>query len=373
MRPANVGRLLAKDLRLGPRSPFFLWAFVLPVFITLLVQVVFGGLFDPAPRLGIVDRGDSAIVDEALALGGIEVTVLGDEEMLLDMVERNALDAGLILAPGFDEAVVAGRRPLLELYVGGESLASNRILIALTAVDLVRGVAGEPAPVEVEVVSLGQETLDLAVRLLPFLVVFTVAIAGAMVPASSLVDEKERHTLEALLTTPVTIEDVFVAKGALGVGLGVLTGVMTLLLNGAFGGAWVATILALTLGGLMMAEFGLLLGAWARDSNTMFAAWKGGAILLIFPVIFPIFPDLPQWIARLGPTFYFLDPIFRISVEGAGLAQVRLELLIATGICIALVPVVAAMARRLERTMGEGAGVPLSPATEEEEAEPVGV
>jgi ABC-2 type transport system permease protein len=369
----NVRRLLGKELRLGPRSPFFLWALVLPVFITLLVQLVFGSLFDPSPRLGIVDLGDSAIVDEALALEGIEVTVLDVEEMLLDMVEGNALDAGLILPPGFDEAVVAGRRPLLELYVGGESLASNRILIALTALDLVRGVAGEPAPVEVEVVALGEATLDLSVRLLPLLVVFAVAIAGAMVPASSLVDEKERHTLEALLTTPVTVQDVFVAKGSLGVGLAVLTGVMTLLLNGALGGAWVATILALALGGLMMAEFGLMLGAWARDSNTMFAAWKGGAILLIFPVIFPIFPDLPQWIARLGPTFYFLDPIFRISVEGAGLAQVRLELIVAAGICLALVPVVAAMARRLERAMGEGAGVPPGPTAEAAEAEPIGV
>ena len=51
--------VLKKDLQLGPRSPIFLWVLLLPLLITFVLQVTFGDLFDPQPRLGIVDRGGS--------------------------------------------------------------------------------------------------------------------------------------------------------------------------------------------------------------------------------------------------------------------------------------------------------------------------
>ncbi len=54
----------------------------------------------------------------------------------------------------------------------------------------------------------------------------------------------------------------------------------------------------------------------------MFTAFKAGGILIFFPVIVYMFPDLPQWIGRLGPSYYFLDPIFDAVAGGAGLGDV---------------------------------------------------
>ena len=65
MSLARVLTVLAKDLRLGPRSPIFLWVLVLPLLVTLVLQVAFGNLFDPSPRLGIVDQGTSAVAAAA--------------------------------------------------------------------------------------------------------------------------------------------------------------------------------------------------------------------------------------------------------------------------------------------------------------------
>ena len=59
MTGVNAWHVLRKDLGVGPRSPIFLYAIVLPVILTLLIRVVFGSLFDPVPRLGIVDEGES--------------------------------------------------------------------------------------------------------------------------------------------------------------------------------------------------------------------------------------------------------------------------------------------------------------------------
>ena len=66
---------------------------------------------------------------------GIQLTVLDDVEDLKRQVESNDLDAGLVLPAGFDDEVRSGARPPLEFYIGGESLASNRVILAVTTLD----------------------------------------------------------------------------------------------------------------------------------------------------------------------------------------------------------------------------------------------
>ena len=87
--------VLRKDLQVGPRSPVFLWVLILPVIITVVLQGAFGNLFDPDPRLGIVDAGSSTITTAAREIEGVEVTLLTDVDDLKQQVEANDLDAGL--------------------------------------------------------------------------------------------------------------------------------------------------------------------------------------------------------------------------------------------------------------------------------------
>jgi ABC-2 type transport system permease protein len=352
MRVGRTWRVLEKDLALGPRSPLVLWALLLPVLMTLLIRGVFGGLFAQEPRLGIVDLGSSALAAQAQDLDGIEVTVLDDPDELRGQVEGNDLDAGLVLQPGFDAAVRAGEQPELQLFVGGESLASNRILIGVTALDLVRGLEGDPAPVDVEVVALGDAGVAFDLRLLPLIVMMSVAIAGGMIPAASLLEEKESGTLQAVLVTPVTMGEVQLAKGLLGWVLALAAGLITLLLNGVVTVSPTITLTGIALGGAIMVQIGLIAGAFAPDTNTLFAAWKLGGMLLVFPVIFFVWPELPSWIGRLGPTYYFLRPVYAAAVEGAVFADVWGDLALAAGICVALVPLTRFAGRWLEHRLG---------------------
>lgn len=352
----RVGGLLAKDLRLGPRSPLVLWALVLPIALTLLLRGVFGGLLDPDPRLGIAAEGSSAVVGLAQEFDGVEVRLYPGGEALKAGVANGHVDAGIALPAGFDAAVRRGDQPPLDLWVSGQSGATARGTVIAAILGVMREVSAAAPPVEVEVVSLGESGLPIDVRLLPLLVIIAVAIAGGMVPAASLVEEKEKRTLQALLVSPASTGEVLLAKGLLGWLLAMAAGVVTLAMNSAFGAEPLATLLAIAIGAVMMAEIGLLLGCWAPDTNTLFAAWKAGALLLLFPVVFFVWPDLPEWIARLGPTYYFLQPLFAVSVKDAGLADVAAHLAVAVGICLALVPAVAATGKWLERRLGEDAG-----------------
>jgi ABC-2 type transport system permease protein len=352
MSGRRVLEVLRKDLRLGPRSPVFLWVLVLPLMITLVLQVVFGSLFDPRPRLGVVDLGASVIPEAAAALEGIEVTLLDSVTELRRQVEANDLDAGLVLADGFDEMVRSGEQPPLEFYVGGESLASDRIVLAVTTIDLIRQVEGSPPPVAVEVTTFGTEALPIAVRLVPAIVAYALLVAAVFLPAFGLADERERGTLDAVVVTPVRLSEVVAAKGALGLVLAIPMAVFTLWLNDALGVRWPALLVVIAVGGLLLVEVGMIYGIASKDITGVFALIKGTGILLMGPAIFYMFPNWPQWIAKLFPTYWIIDPIFRVTAEGATLGDVWDELAIALCVVALMLLPLNWMTRRLSRTLG---------------------
>lgn len=354
MSPALAWKVLRKDLALGPRSPIFLWAIILPFALTLILQVAFGALFNPNPRLAIVDEGSSQITASVREMEGIDLTELDDAEELKSAVEANDFDAGLVLPEGFDEAVEGGEQPELQFFISGESYASNRIILTVTAIDLLREIEGSEAPVTVDVVDFGEEGLPLSVRLVPVIVFYALAIAGVFLPASSMVEEKERGTLMALLVTPVRAGDVLAAKWLLGTLLASVMAIVTLALNQTLGSNWLDVVVVVLVAGGLSSMIGLIIGVFAKDSTMMFGIVKGMGIFLFAPTLFYIFPDWPQWIAKLFPLYWIIEPIWQVSIMGESVGTVWFELAVAVAITVALVPVVVLLARRLQAQMAAG-------------------
>ena len=279
---------------------------------------------------------------------GLSVTVLDDPGVLREQVEANDLDAGIVLPAGFDDAVRAGDKPDLEFWIGGESLAANRIILSVTTIDLVRELEADDAPVAVEVVSFGGEGLPIATRLIPVIVFFALVMAGIFLPGSSLVEEKEQGTLAALLVTPVRTNEVLLAKWLLGVLLASVMAVVTLALNRAVAGNWFAVVLVVLVAAALATVIGLLVGVGAKDSAVMFGIVKGMGLFLFAPALFYIFPDWPQWIAMLFPLYWIIEPIWQVSVMGESLPSVVLELSVAVAITAGLGVLAALLARRMQ-------------------------
>ncbi|HEB13037.1 MAG TPA: ABC transporter permease, partial [Actinobacteria bacterium] len=205
---------------------------------------------------------------------------------------------------------------------------------------------------QVELQTTGGPLVPLTSRLLPMLVMYAVLIAGLFIPAASLVEEREKKTIDAVLVTPVQMPDFLAGKAGLGIILAMATGVMTLILNNAFGVNPGALLVVLFLASLMSAEFGLILGSVAKDANTLFTFIKSIGIVLVAPVIFFIWPGLPQWIAKIFPTYYFLSPVYEVAINDSTLGQVAFELAIGFAICAALVPIVLFFGRRMVLKLG---------------------
>ncbi len=349
----RVAVLLGKELWQGPKGFLFIWAIVLPVVLSLVLSLIFGTLFSEKPKLGIVDEDSSQLVTMFKELDSVVYREYETDSEIRQAVESGSVDMGLVLPDGFDSAVIQREEIKVKAYVWGESLAKDRTILGVTIANLIRELAGQEAPVEIESLTLGEEvSIPWNDRLLPLIILMAVFLGGVFLPATSLINEKEQKTLDALVITPTTIEDIFIAKGLFGIILSLFIGIVILVLNQAFGAQPLLLVLLLALGAIMAAEIGLICGALIKDITTLFAVWKSGGILLFGPAIIYMVPQIPQWIGRIFPTYYLLQPIIDISQRGGSWSEIALNVFILIGIDVALMVVVTLILKRTRQFAG---------------------
>lgn len=347
MNLRRVMVLLGKELRYSSNSFIFVFAVVIPVAMTLVVTLLFGSLFSGKPKLGINDQGSSELTEKLAASDALSSQEYSSDEELRQAVESGSVDLGLVIPDEFDAALEGGDQAKLDAYVWGESLLKNRAAIATTVVVLVREMVGQQVPVEIVTTSLGdQEDISWEQRIFPFVVFMAIILGGTMVPATSLVNEKQRRTLKALVITPASFGDVLGAKGIFGFLVSLLVAILVLFLNQSLGNQPGLLIGLLALSSLMAAEFGLMLGVFIKDINTLFAVIKGLGIVLYAPAIIYLFPGIPQWIGTLFPTYYMLGPLMDISQKDAGWSQIATDVYILVALLLLLLGAVVLIARR---------------------------
>ncbi len=344
----RLGILLGKEIVQGPKSFIFIWVVVAPVLISLVLSLVFGSLFSDKPRLGVVDDG-SQMLTQARELTSIVTREYGAAPEMREAVRNGSVDMGIVLPDDFDILIKEGKKTAITAYIWGGSLAKNRTILEVTIWNLARQLAGQEPPIEIQSTSLGGEAGPWSERLLPLVVLMAVFLGGLFLPATSIIGEKEKRTLQAVLITPATVEEVFLAKGLFGFMLSTFAGIIILALNQAFGTEPALLMLVLALGAVMAAALGLLFGTLLKDITSLFAIWKLGGILLFAPALVYMFPQIPKWVARIFPTYYLIQPIFEISQRGATWAEIATNVFILMALDVFLLVVVAVRLNRAKQ------------------------
>ena len=86
-----------------------------------------------------------------------------------------------------------------------------------------------------------------------------------------------------------------------------------------------------------------------KDVTTLFALMKGIGILLYAPAFVYMFPQIPQWIGRIFPTYYILKPVVEISQRGAGWPEIAPEVLITLVLTVIITVIGIRLGTRIER------------------------
>jgi ABC-2 type transport system permease protein len=343
----RIWTLIKTEVFHGPKDMVLIMAVVIPILLSFFVKLAFGDIFTDRAKLGLYDQGNSMLVEKLRVAGSMSVLVYDNEAELRDRTANGAIDMGIVLPADFD-ASLKNNIVKLKAYIWGESLAKNRAVIPLALNEAVRELAGVDLPVTIDNIPLGDaSSVPWSNRLLPLTVLLAVFYGGMMLPASALIHEKQRRTLEALNITPATIADIFASKGFIGAVLATFMGVITLAISTSFGSSPAGMVVTLALGAVLAAEIGLLAGAYIKEMNTLFAFWKFGGLLLFGPAIIYMFPQIPSWIGYIFPTFYVIKPVTDMSVLGVSFMSVALYVGILAIIIIAVGVVLMSIVKRL--------------------------
>ena len=335
--------LLGKEVRLGATNFMTIYVLVMPVTISLLVALVFGDLLAQTPRLGLYDAGGNGSVTQSLLVHpSINTTLYNSEEALKRAVERGSEEVGLSFPAGFNEALESDSAEVdFTTYRWGEAGVRNLLLLESAVGRAMTEAVGsgiDQLPIGVNAEQLGSaNTLTWSQRLLPLFLIIAIVLGGLFIPASSLIEERQKRTLVALTTTPTSLLDVYLSKTLTGFIVSGVMGVIILLLNSAFAGQILLLLLVIALGGLMSSVFGIILGSVSKDMDTFMGIIKAVGILLYAPGIVKLFPGAPQWIGQIFPTYYVMNPLLEVSQNGAGFTDIVVDvavMVVLTGVLL---------------------------------------
>jgi len=341
MSTSRILAILGKDLAHSPKSFHFIQAVITPLLCTLMVYMLFGSVLSGKPSVGFLYEGETEISEMIQNVDFIRFSEYESIDRLKAAVLSGKLDLGVSIPAGFDQDVRKGGPAYLKSYIWGESLMKDRAVIFAGLSDLFVELAGKEVRVDIKTITLGNgESKPLGQRFLPLLVLLAIMMSGLLIPASALVDEKQRQTLTAMTVTPASFEEVVVAKSLLGFIMSIVMGVLILALNNSFGTNPGLLLLTLAMAAAFASAFGALAGVLLKSLIGLTNFGKSLMLIIYGPGILSLFPRIPQWIAKVFPTYYIFNPVLEVTQNNAGITDIGIELIILAILTIAMVNVV---------------------------------
>jgi len=316
MNLKKVFVLLIKELKLGSKSFIIIWCLIAPFFISIVISLIFGSFFIRTPRLGIYFEGEGEFKSLIHETKSIKTEDYKSLDLLISSVKDGRVDIGIVIPENFEEKLKKGEKVSLKSYVFGESYARNRAIIVVTIGNIIRQISEKEIEINIETENIGEKGLPWRLRVFPLIVMVAIFFGGLFIPATSLIEEKRKKTLDALKVSSLHLNEITLSKWLFGFIVSIFTGILILIINNIFIiNPSMLTIFTI-LGAIMATSLGVILGIYLNDFATLLSFWKIGGIVLFFPVIQYLFPKIPELISKIFPTYYIIKPILEIADKG---------------------------------------------------------
>ena len=369
------------------RSNIF-FVIIFPMLLILLLGSTFGGGFTPA--VGVVDREIGPLGEELVAsleeLEDINIKRYSSEGDLVDAVERDRVEAGLVIPKGYDAALRAGDDIVLRLFVrpgsfgqrvtveaavgqqsmliraarfaqsqGVESLDEALEGAAQMAAQVAAGVSG----VQVRTTSAGSSStskdrgkFDEGASTQLLLFIFITSLTGSV----ALIETRRLGVARRMFSTPTAARTILAgeALGRFGVALaqGLIIMFGSALIFGVNWGNPAGAALILIIFSLVGAGAGMLLGSvFSNDQQAgSVALLLGLGLAALGGSMAPleVFPDTMRTIAHVTPHAWGNDAFNDLVLRRGGVTDILREL----GVLAAFAVVLLALATwRLRRAI----------------------
>jgi ABC-2 type transport system permease protein len=333
MNARVVAAIAQKDIVDAVRNRYLLIALLTPLLVAILFRVLMPGAGGNRLTIVVHDPANSRLISELRTSQQIKVVDASSPEQVPNELEKVKAVGGLAVPTNFDIDVTAGKQPQLVIYINNKKNAIEQARFKQLFERRVASLVNHPPPAHLTWINVPTEEsaqaesgLSLNQMLMPLLLLMTFGMSGALVVPLLLVEEKEKRTLDFLLTSPASLNEIIAAKALTGVVYSVLIAGVLLAINRSLVGNWPLTILTVLLGMFLVVAIGLFMGSLLQ--NTMQVnTW---ATLVLFAILTPGFPSLSlpstfETALRLIPTYHFVEAL-KMSLSGTASARIWLYL-----------------------------------------------
>ena len=367
---------------------------LLPIVLFALMYGAFGGeeTFNATAHVADQDRGamSQALIQRLERVDGLDVKLYTERE-INDALDRSDVVYAAIIPPDFTENLEAGSPTAITFRrrgAGGDEgqivaniirgaaqdLASESYVRSAVdhavkdsdvpraavdrAVDEAKRFSAATPPVTVRTEAIGGEEDDFAVkRAMPGILVMILLLA-VTISAQTLVEERRTGTLERLLTTQLTSNQLFLGKFLAGIARAMfqavaLLGLAFIVLRPGGLDAFLLTLIVSLLLAAAVSAIGLVISALARTPDQ--ASWAAVSITMFMTVFGGTFFDLApgsalEMLSRFTLSRYAIDAIGGVVDGAETLADQGMELAVMGGVTV----VGLLAARLLFRSVGGG-------------------
>jgi ABC-2 type transport system permease protein len=263
-----------------------------------------------------------------------ELRQVASEREFQGMIQRGDANVGIVIAPDVERRIADGNRPAMQIVVDGSQPGLENVAEGLGSIPLLRRAGATAAPRSVEIVIAYNPEKRTAVQIVPALCGVILTMTMVLFTASAIVRERERGNLELLITTPVTRGQLMAGKLLPYVAIGLIQTTLILLLGyGLFDVPIAGSLVDLYLAALLFIAASLSLGLFLSTmAQTQFQAMQMAFVVMLPSILmsgfmFPFegMPAAAQGIAQVLPLTHFNEVIRGIVLRGAGLADMKPE------------------------------------------------
>ena len=108
MNIKRVWTLIKNEVFHGPKDAMLAIAVVVPILMSLFVNLAFGNIFVERAKLGLYDMGHSQVAEALQSSGSISYRSFDSEAALRAAASSGAIDMGIELPADFDTVVKTG-------------------------------------------------------------------------------------------------------------------------------------------------------------------------------------------------------------------------------------------------------------------------
>lgn len=310
----------------------------------------------PEKRAYVYDASGSTFVEEFSRGESYRLVEMPSAEAMLREVSMTVAGTIGLALPADLETILEGDEPLpveayfahalkrsekdelMALFTSGLSEALNReVIINAEGNELFPApdAGGHPFMVSI---SLAISILTIGMSLVPLL----------------MIEEKERHTIDALLVSPASYGQIVLGKALAGIFYCTVAALVVYVLNiNLLATGWVAVIAVLA-GALFTVSVGLLLGVLFEQQANMNMVMGLGLILLMVPMLLSLAPaaNIPASVKTVLPFLpsVAMGRLFSISFSNVvEFAALLLNLSVLFGFAIVLLLLVTWRVKRMDR------------------------